>query len=510
MGLSAGAITPEASRPIRASCARAASESAFSMTICRSTSVVSRVMMMSPAFTVAPSRTCTRATGAELGEMQGREPGLEDRATREAGQIAEPGISSPERGDGEEEDGREAGGKRSAHVEALRLRGGPGPGGRMRRPRAPFVGVGRQSPQLPIGAHCRSDGGQGDDKPLERVEQGGVDEHGRRTAPPVSGPGSRPARRRPRSRRSARRISRGRQRRRGSRPAWRVRRPRQCGSGSAAPIGRGRRSAEASRKSRRQSPPTTARRAQRRRPRAQQPADLSGLRERHQHQQRGEAGGDGRQDRAEKRERQKHQRRPGRIERGDDGAVGQCPRKASEGSRVARNLGGRRAEPSAAGEDVRPQRVVEPQASAQHDAVARGGDGNEHRAGAGGNQRQQRDRLAGWRREWRSRRRAAHRAAAPAAAGSAKPASANAAHSARRTWSSSFLDVDIATRPTTGLPSCGAAPVATLSPGPKGSANRPLSAASERIADASRGRPSDSRRENLAGVQDAARDRART
>ena len=40
-----------------------------------------------------------------------------------------------------------------------------------------------------------------------------------------------------------------------------------------------------------------------------------------------------------------------------------------------------------------PQRVVEPQASAQHDAVARGDDGNEHRAGAGGSQRQQRHRL---------------------------------------------------------------------------------------------------------------------
>ena len=61
-------------------------------------------------------------TGAELGEMQRREPGLEDRATREAGQVAEPGVSGPERGDGEEEDGREADGKRSAHVEALRLR----------------------------------------------------------------------------------------------------------------------------------------------------------------------------------------------------------------------------------------------------------------------------------------------------------------------------------------------------------------------------------------------------
>ena len=196
-----------------------------------------------------------------------------------------------------------------------------------------LVGVGRQSPQLPIGAHCRSDGGQRDDKPLERVEQGGVDEHAGEQRRRCQGLG----RDQPGADRDQGDL-RGDFHQAGNVAEDRAA-PGECvgrgdvGPVRAAPIGRRHRSAEASRRaggSRR--PPLRDAHSGVGLARSE-PADLSGLRERHQHQQRGEAGGDGRQDRAEKRERQKHQRQPGRIERGDDGAVGQCPRKASERSR---------------------------------------------------------------------------------------------------------------------------------------------------------------------------------
>jgi hypothetical protein len=177
-----------------------------------------------------------------------------------------------------------------------------------------------------------------------------------------------------------------------------------------------------------------------------------------QREEQGADGGHGAHDRMQKHERRQDDRQPWRIERGNDGPVGKRTRQEGERVGVFPDLSRWCSEPRAVREHVLAERVLQPKPGSEQDTIAHRGKADEGRAGRSGNEGQQGElQQAG--------KAIQHE-------GRDKRAPYLLQEFPRRVHSRLARTFDAALRE-------GASPGSNVSPGPKGSAKRPLTHAPE-------------------------------